>query len=295
MLSFCTDPSFAERLSHASPEEARLLLAKAQMELATGGAAAGPIHAPWLQQAVEALADPSARDLSGRLAEVGARLELLCRTLATRPALAVPDRGRLASILSSEAFAHRVERAGLGDFVQDLLERLLRFLQGSAAVVRAAEVFQWIFLGLLIAAALAFGLRLLRQHRRKRTRATAIEPVERRLRPAEDHLAAACAAHRQGQLRSAVRHRFLAVLSRLEEAGLVGYGRYKTNREYVQELARRRAPAPVIEAMERLVATYDPIWYGQQAIDEAGYAACAARCDAVLEAVARGAGEREAA
>ena len=73
----------------------------------------------------------------------------------------------------------------------------------------------------------------------------------------------------QGDLRLALRALFLAQLARLAEFGLITLARYKSNREYERELARRRTgrtPELLADFADNL-SMFDRVWYGRYDVD----------------------------
>ena len=78
------------------------------------------------------------------------------------------------------------------------------------------------------------------------------------------------AAVGRGDLREAVRVRYLLVLQALDAAGAVAWRRDKTNREYVAEVARSRADlAPAFRSATRV---FDAVWYGERPVPAEVYA-----------------------
>lgn len=84
---------------------------------------------------------------------------------------------------------------------------------------------------------------------------------------AETELARASALAAAGDFRGAVHHRYLAVLRRLDERGLLPFNGSLTNREH---LARAASPA-LAEALAPLVAAFDTLWYGQPSCSREEY------------------------
>jgi Domain of unknown function (DUF4129) len=73
---------------------------------------------------------------------------------------------------------------------------------------------------------------------------------------------------RAGDYRTAVRFLYLAALLRLDERGLLRYDRALTNREHLDRL---RDNPPLQAALARVVDTFDNVWYGSRAIDQAAF------------------------
>lgn len=178
-----------------------------------------------------------------------------------------PDRVLLERILSSPDLARAGEREGeLGA----LLRRLSSLLGDWLGASGAATVSRIVVLGVVaVVAALALAWVLRRLSPRLRTVAPGAAAAPKRLDAPARHLADAEAARARGDLRAAIRHELLAVLSRLEDARLVGYGRHKTNLEYARDLGHRGAPAGVALAFEAYVGEYDARFYGRRALAEA--------------------------
>ncbi len=73
-----------------------------------------------------------------------------------------------------------------------------------------------------------------------------------------------------GDLREAVRVRYLLVLQALDAAGALAWRRDKTNRQYVGEVAASRADlAPPFRSVTR---AFDAVWYGERPVPTALYA-----------------------
>ena len=80
-------------------------------------------------------------------------------------------------------------------------------------------------------------------------------------------LAAALAG---GDLREAVRVRYLLVLQALDAAGAVAWRRDKTNRQYVGEVAASRAD--LVAPFRSVTRAFDAVWYGERPVPAALYA-----------------------
>ncbi len=89
----------------------------------------------------------------------------------------------------------------------------------------------------------------------------------------------------EGDYRSAIRYRCLAVLLALDEAGMLTFDRTATNREYLF-----RAPGTIHDDLQPLLDRFDQIWYGDastNAQEWAAYNAKAASIEARVTAEAR--------
>jgi hypothetical protein len=71
-----------------------------------------------------------------------------------------------------------------------------------------------------------------------------------------------------GDYRSAVRYLYLSALLLLEERGLLGHDRSKTNREYLVSVSDQ--PELVIP-LQIVVEVFDKVWYGYQPLNEQDY------------------------
>jgi uncharacterized protein DUF4129 len=89
----------------------------------------------------------------------------------------------------------------------------------------------------------------------------------------------------EGDYRSAIRYRCLAVLLALDEAGMLTFDRTATNREYLF-----RAPGTIHDDLQPLLDRFDQIWYGDaptNAQEWASYNAKAASIEARVTAEVR--------
>lgn len=77
-----------------------------------------------------------------------------------------------------------------------------------------------------------------------------------------------------GDYRAAVRYLYLSTLLLLDERGLLRYDRSLTNREYLRSVAHLPEVAGILRDV---VEVFDRVWYGYQALDDAGYSHYAAR------------------
>jgi len=88
--------------------------------------------------------------------------------------------------------------------------------------------------------------------------------------PEEGWLEMARDLFRKGDRRLALRAMFLASLSMLAERGLIVIARFKSNREYQVELARRGHALPgIAEAFAGNVTFFEDAWYGMHDVTDA--------------------------
>ena len=72
----------------------------------------------------------------------------------------------------------------------------------------------------------------------------------------------------RGEFRLAMRAFFLASLARLAHLNMIGIARFKSNRDYENELRRRGHAVPdVLEAFGENRLTFERVWYGDHAVD----------------------------
>ncbi len=72
------------------------------------------------------------------------------------------------------------------------------------------------------------------------------------------------------EMRQALRALFLGVLSHLGDHDRVTIARYKSNRDYLNELARRaHAEQELYERFARCAAVFEQVWYGMYPVEEA--------------------------
>ncbi len=81
--------------------------------------------------------------------------------------------------------------------------------------------------------------------------------------PEEEWLALANELMEKGEFRQALRAVFLASLASLGERNLISIARFKSNRDYKQELERRAHAQPqALEAFSQNASIYEAAWYG---------------------------------
>ena len=77
----------------------------------------------------------------------------------------------------------------------------------------------------------------------------------------------------RGAYREAVRYRYLVLLQRAAEVGVVAWRRDKTNRDYLAEA--RASDAALARPFAQATRVFDYVWYGERPVDGARYAALA--------------------
>ncbi len=96
---------------------------------------------------------------------------------------------------------------------------------------------------------------------KKKRKVGLLEEGEEALRT-DEWLARADELERRGRFREAVRCLYLAVLMRLDDAGIVYFDRYQTNWEHLRRIEASNAPDSV--GYRRLTQEFDHIWYGER-------------------------------
>jgi hypothetical protein len=74
---------------------------------------------------------------------------------------------------------------------------------------------------------------------------------------------------REGNLRSAIRKGYIALLGELSDRKLIGLAQHKTNRDYLREVRSRNALHPPMKAATE---TFEQHWYGSQNSSESDWA-----------------------
>ncbi len=73
----------------------------------------------------------------------------------------------------------------------------------------------------------------------------------------------------RGELRLALRAMFMATLAHLAQAQLITVARFKSNRDYLQELRRRAYDQKIMqEAFHENVSAVDSVWYGMYPVTD---------------------------
>ncbi len=84
-------------------------------------------------------------------------------------------------------------------------------------------------------------------------------------------------ALKQKDYRLAIRYHYLNALKALSRQGIIEWHHEKTNRDYQREIKLPALQLP----FQHISYLYDYIWYGEQPIDESGYAAAAEKFDSL--------------
>lgn len=73
---------------------------------------------------------------------------------------------------------------------------------------------------------------------------------------------------RQGNLRDAIRKGYIALLCELSDKKIIGLAHYKTNRDYLHDVRKKRE---IYDGMNNLTASFEKHWYGFESADEADW------------------------
>jgi hypothetical protein len=206
------------------------------------------------------------------------QLDLL-RAILARPEFQPPGQNPLDSLLDPVRGALRVALTLVRALALEMWRWLERLLPGGLGVDSKLPIQAGALLAIVVVViAVILVARLARGT--MATEAELREAMASEDGRAEAELARAQALAMAGDLRAALHHRYLAVLRRLDERGLLPYDRSLTNRELVP-----RAASPSLgAALASLVGEFDRLWYGQAACSPDEYAHFAGLADRAWQA-----------
>lgn len=240
-----------------------------------------PIDNSWLHEELSAYeksnttkkrAESLAR-IAERLYAIDERIQEIHRRNVAAASDKDADKGRLAEILRRSEY---ISKAPEGSALERLLERILRWLAkfiprpkpmapggGSPWISNIAQI---LVVGICLAA-IAFliwryGPRLMQGRRKKKKKSEARIILGERLEPDQtsaDLLAQADALARSGDLRSAIRKAYIALLCELGDRKLIQIAQYKTNRDYLYSV---RDKVSLYSSMRKLTTRFELHWYG---------------------------------
>jgi hypothetical protein len=209
--------------------------------------------------------------IAERLRAIEERIQEIHRTPVTSSDKDA-EKGRLAEILRRPEYSSKPPE---GSALDRLLERITRWIGklfprlkplhagGSAWIAKVAQI---LVVGICVAA-IAFliwryGPRFLQGRRKKKKKREARIILGERLEPDQtsaDLLAQADALARTGDLRSAIRKAYIALLCELGDRKLISIAQYKTNRDYLYSV---RDKGSLYSSMRKLTASFELHWYG---------------------------------
>lgn len=183
------------------------------------------------------------------------------------------DKGRLAEILRRPEYIQKAPEGG--GALERILERIIRWIGKLFPQIKPmqpggsrwiANIAQILVVGICLAA-IAFliwryGPRFMQGRRKKKTKREARIILGERLEPDQtsaDLLAQADALARNGDLRSAIRKAYIALLCELGDRKLISIAQYKTNRDYLYSV---RDKGSLYSSMRKLTMSFELHWYG---------------------------------
>lgn len=207
-----------------------------------------------------------------RLRAIDERIQEIRRTKVAAETDKDADKGRLAAILRRPEY---VQTAPESSALERLLERIVRWIArlfprtkpitpgGSPWLATVAQI---LVVGICVAAIAyliwRFGPRLMQGRRQKKKKREARIILGERLEPdqtAADLLAQADALARTGDLRSAIRKAYIALLCELGDRKVIHIAQYKTNRDYLYSV---RDKGSLYSSMRKLTTSFELHWYG---------------------------------
>jgi hypothetical protein len=211
--------------------------------------------------------------IAERLQAIDERIQEIHRRKVDAASDKDADKGRLAEILRRSEY---ISKPPEGSALERLLERIVRWLAklfprsskpmaaGGSRVI--ANVAQILVVGVCVAA-IAFliwryGPRLMQGRGKKKKKREARIILGERLEPDQtsaDLLAQADALARSGDLRSAIRKAYIALLCELGDRKLIQIAQYKTNRDYLYSV---RDKVALYSSMRKLTGSFELHWYG---------------------------------
>lgn len=187
------------------------------------------------------------------------------------------EKGALVSFLEMVSQLARDFLRQLGDWI----DRFFRWIFGSRFRPKSADGtgwitgLQWLVALLLVALVCVLAVMLLRVWRRRRQKdAVAAQPLPAQPDVADENVGAdqlpedgwiklARELLERGELRLALRAFYLSSLAHLAGKSLINLAKFKSNRDYERELARRQHALPALTAMfSENVSVFDRAWYG---------------------------------
>jgi hypothetical protein len=162
--------------------------------------------------------------------------------------------------------------------LQDLLERLQdwlsRLFSNFTPNIEVAEnASEWVSygmvavgIGIVILLIVIFSSRMVRENRYF---SKPLGTQEELVLSSQSHLKEADRLFAQGNLRSALRHQFLALILYLNEIQLIEARVWKTNGEYIDELDQHTPE--LVDRFKKIALTFEATWYGGRVIATEDY------------------------
>jgi hypothetical protein len=211
--------------------------------------------------------------MAERLHAIDERIQELHRRNTVSASDKDADKGRLAEILRRPEYISKAPEGRSA--LEQLVERIARWIAklfpqikpiqpgGSAWIAKIAQI---LVVGICIAAVAfliwRYGPRFMQGRRKKKKKREARIILGERLEPDQtsaDLLAQADALARNGDLRSAIRKAYIALLCELGDRKLISIAQSKTNRDYLYSV---RDKGSLYSSMRKLTASFELHWYG---------------------------------
>ncbi len=239
-----------------------------------------PVDNSWLHEELSAYEKTSGMlkrseslaRIAERLRAIDDRIQEIHRRKFEAAADKDADKGRLAEILRRPEY---ISKAPEGSALERLLDRIIRWIaklfprfkpMSSGGSPWIAKIAQIVVVGICVAAIAyliwRYGPRLMEGRRKKKKKREARIILGERLEPdqtAADLLAQADALARNGDLRSAIRKAYIALLCELGDRKLIQIAQYKTNRDYLYSV---RDKVSLYSSMRKLTTSFELHWYG---------------------------------
>jgi hypothetical protein len=225
------------------------------------------------------------RELDASIERVLQRPEFAWRLPRERTAERPEEESWVARFLEWVASGLRAVGRVLGRWIEAFVKWLLELLPrpesdkpiDRSSLLGTVRLIFYVLGAVLTALVLTLALRW--WHRRQARKAPAVaspavasvdlndENVTADELPTERWLALAAELIRQQDFRSALRALYLAVLALLADHDRLAIARYKSNRDYFRELARRAHAEPeLIQLFGRCITAFERTWYGMHTV-----------------------------
>ena len=228
----------------------------------------------WLHEELKHLKDAPSDERAARLAQVVERLKAVEERVGPGEHATPPsDKEKLKSILARPEYASEAKGTNalnrlLMDFIrwlQQFLPKGMRIQPGNSRWMTYVAQLLVVLVALVVLFYVAKLLLARYKPRRRQRAAKKREPriiLGERLEPedtAVDLLAEAEALARRGEIRSAIRKAYIALLVELGDRKVIALAQHKTNRDYLN--AVQNLP-PLHQNMRGLTDSFERHWYG---------------------------------
>jgi hypothetical protein len=210
--------------------------------------------------------------MAERLRAIDQRIQEIHRRNTVSTSDKDAEKGRLAEILRRPEY---ISKAPEGSALERVLERIVRWIAKLFPQIKPmqpggspwiSKIVQILVVGICIAGVAfliwRYGPRFMQGRRKKKKKREARIILGERLEPDQtsaDLLAQADALARNGDLRSAIRKAYIALLCELGDRKLISIAQYKTNRDYLYSV---RDKGSLYSSMRKLTTSFELHWYG---------------------------------